>query len=335
MPLPLIVILGGILAGGTAVTGIVKGGKAIMDNSEANDVNDRAQSIYDKAKRNLEAARNVTGKALEDFGNKKMDCCQFTLKQFIELYKKIHNIEAAASAGIDELSSFKIDKQGVAHFEELSNLATSMAAGTATGVVAGSAVAFGAYGAAGALATASTGTAISALSGAAATNATLAFFGGGSLAAGGLGMAGGAAVLGGIVAGPALMVLGLVMGAKASAKLDNAYANLEQAQKAEKEIGVLVTACKAIKERADLFTKLLIKVDLMMIKFNSMFLNIIAEEGTDYNDYSDNTQEYVHAWLATAKAYKALIDTPLLDQDGKLLDNSLEVAEAVQKQLAG
>lgn len=47
---------------------------------------------------------------------------------------------------------------------------------------------------------ASTGTAISSLSGAAATNATLAWLGGGSLAAGGGGMAAGTAVLGTITA---------------------------------------------------------------------------------------------------------------------------------------
>ena len=45
------------------------------------------------------------------------------------------------------------------------------------------------------LGTASTGTAISTLSGAAATKATLAWLGGGTLAAGGLGVAGGAVVL--------------------------------------------------------------------------------------------------------------------------------------------
>lgn len=45
---------------------------------------------------------------------------------------------------------------------------------------------------------ASTGTAISTLSGAAATKATLAWFGGGSLAAGGFGVAGGGIVLAGI-----------------------------------------------------------------------------------------------------------------------------------------
>ncbi|MOA59596.1 hypothetical protein D3C78_1842590 [compost metagenome] len=53
-----------------------------------------------------------------------------------------------------------------------------------------------------ALGSASTGAAIAGLSGVAATNATLAWFGGGALAAGGAGMAGGAVVLGGLFAIP-------------------------------------------------------------------------------------------------------------------------------------
>ena len=57
---------------------------------------------------------------------------------------------------------------------------------------------------------ASTGTAISGLSGAAATNATLAWLGGGSLATGGGGMALGSIVLGGITVGPALTATGEV-----------------------------------------------------------------------------------------------------------------------------
>lgn len=91
-------------------------------------------------------------------------------------------------------------------------------------------VAFSAYGAAQALAVASTGTAIASLSGAAATNATLAFFGGGSLAAGGLGMAGGTVVLGGLVAGPALLVMGFVAGHAAKKELEKARTNKAEAQ---------------------------------------------------------------------------------------------------------
>jgi membrane protein implicated in regulation of membrane protease activity len=53
---------------------------------------------------------------------------------------------------------------------------------------------------------ASTGTAISALSGAAATNALLAWFGGGALVMGGAGMAGGAAILVGIAVVPGVAI---------------------------------------------------------------------------------------------------------------------------------
>lgn len=69
------------------------------------------------------------------------------------------------------------------------------------GMVGGS-MALGAWAIVSAIGTASTGTAIGTLSGVAATNATLAWFGGGALAAGGAGMSGGMLVLGGIVAAP-------------------------------------------------------------------------------------------------------------------------------------
>ncbi|MBU6213820.1 MAG: helix-turn-helix domain-containing protein [Actinomycetales bacterium] len=89
-------------------------------------------------------------------------------------------------------------------------------------------------------AVASTGTAISTLSGVAATNATLAWLGGGTLAAGGLGVAGGTLVLASIVTLPALIIAGGVfvyqrrqMQAKAQAvsdRLDLAEEALEHSR---------------------------------------------------------------------------------------------------------
>lgn len=70
------------------------------------------------------------------------------------------------------------------------------------GGIVGSSMALGAWALVSAIGTASTGTAIGTLSGVAATNATLAWFGGGAVAAGGAGMSGGMLVLGGIVAVP-------------------------------------------------------------------------------------------------------------------------------------
>ncbi|MGW3112586.1 helix-turn-helix domain-containing protein [Streptomyces sp. NPDC001091] len=85
----------------------------------------------------------------------------------------------------------------------IANAIRGAAAGGAAGVAAGGAAAYGAFTAAALFGTASTGAAISTLSGVAATNATLALLGGGTLAAGGAGMAGGALLLTGMVAAPA------------------------------------------------------------------------------------------------------------------------------------
>lgn len=88
----------------------------------------------------------------------------------------------------------------------VSQLLRGSAVGAAAGGAVGGAAAFGTFSLAAAFGTASTGTAIAALTGIAASNATFAFLGGGSLAAGGLGIVGGTAVLGAIVAAPVVLL---------------------------------------------------------------------------------------------------------------------------------
>jgi len=78
----------------------------------------------------------------------------------------------------------------------------SSAVSVGVGAAAGGTLAVGSWAMVAAFGSASTGFAITGLSGVAATNATLAWFGGGALAAGGAGMSGGIAVLGGIAALP-------------------------------------------------------------------------------------------------------------------------------------
>src|SRR5699024_12634359 len=70
---------------------------------------------------------------------------------------------------------------------------------------------------------------LSGLSGAAASNATLAWLGGGALSAGGYGVAGGTLVLGGVVAGPALAVGGLIMSDRKSTRLNSSHVSISYA----------------------------------------------------------------------------------------------------------
>ena len=334
MAIPLIVpIILGATAIGTGVAGLFKGGKALVDNNKANDVNERARRLQDHITKRLKDARDKSKKQLERLGTKKLQVCEVTVGKFVTLFDLIKNIELSESNDMDELGKFKIDKQSFAELKEINILAGSLAKGTLGGAVAGGAVAFGAYSAAGAFAAASTGTAIAGLSGAAATNATLAFFGGGAIAAGGLGMAGGMVVLGGVVAGPALLVLGAVMGAKANENLENAYSNLSMVQEAEAQVNLLVTSCNGIAQRADLFTRALIKLDLLALPQINALANTIKTEGTDYAKYSDSARKGIAALLSTMKAIKAILDTPLLTEKGSLTEESKTVLNAVNNAL--
>jgi hypothetical protein len=123
---------------------------------------------------------------------------------------RLREISRNLSAREREFSAEAVREQppsiGLARIESTLTAADA-AKSAAHGAVAGASTAMGAWALAGAFANASTGAAIANLSGAAAQSATLAFFGGGSLAAGGFGVAGGAAALSAIVALPALAVM--------------------------------------------------------------------------------------------------------------------------------
>lgn len=174
------------------------------------------------------------------------------------------------------------------------------------------------------LATASTGTAISSLSGVAATNATLAWFGGGSLAAGGLGMAGGTMILGGIVAGPVLAVAGGLFAAKAETAKNNAYANLEKAKAEKESMRSAQLLVRLIQRRVNEMFKILTFLNGYMLDYNKKFEEIL-KLANDYNKYSEEQKSFIKDYCNLAKTLKMVCDAPILDKDGKITIKSKEV----------
>lgn len=232
--------------------------------------------------------------------------------------------------GLNELQKFHIDEQSFGELKEMQAMAASIAGGVASGAAIGAITAFGAYGGAMAFGAASTGTAIASLSGIAATNATLAFLGGGSLAVGGLGIAGGTAVLGGLVAGPALAVMGFIVGAKASANKDKAYSNLAQAKEFREEMETVKSMCRGIRMRANMFERLILKLNALFAPLTYSLDQIIITSGTDYSLFTPEQKATVAATMSLAGAIKAVLDTPILTEDGKLTPESETIATSVQ-----
>lgn len=240
------------------------------------------------------------------------------------------HVDFKDTEGLDELKKFHIDEHDFEEMRSLVTFAGSLAGGAVAGTAGGALAAFGAYGAAQALAFASTGTAISALSGAAATNATLAFFGGGSLAAGGLGMAGGTAVLGGLVAGPALMVMGLVAGNAAKKNLEKAYTNRSEAIQIASQLNVAGLQCETIRRRTYMFYNLLARLDTYFLPLIYKMEDIVANEGEDYRAYSADSKKVIASCASVAVSVKSVLDTPLLTDDGLLTEESEGTATNIE-----
>ncbi|MEL3908307.1 MAG: hypothetical protein P1P64_04760 [Treponemataceae bacterium] len=179
------------------------------------------------------------------------------------------------------------------------------------GVATGVSTALGAWALAGTIGTASTGTAIASLSGVAATKATLAWLGGGSLAAGGGGMAAGTALLGGLVAVPALAVMGLFSHLSANKKIKEIKKEenklLEYIEAVEKNILALST----MKKRANELIKSISKaVEGFQVAYK-ISCNVIYPIKNQEN-FSDKQLAEIQSLMNITSSVLQLVDTKIV-----------------------
>ncbi len=325
MPLPFIPILLGAAALITSGYGVKKGLDAKEDFDRAESIIANARSIYDKASRSLERTREDAQDALEELGKIKLKAVDEGLKPFAAAFEKIKNVELDEDIELNPELSITTELADIQKIVlEISDVLKGGIAAVSGGALAG----FGAFGAAGMLATASTGTAISALSGVAATNATLAWFGGGALAAGGLGMAGGTLVLGGIVAAPVLAVGGLLLASKAEEAVNDARSNLEKAKGAAEGMEIARTAAKAIlrctEEIGDVLKTLLIH----FLEANGE-LKALVDRETDYQVIKTNARDryIVQKSCGLARTVTNILETPVFDDNGVVTQATKELTQ--------
>lgn len=197
-----------------------------------------------------------------------------------------------------------------------------LAAGLATG---GAVAAFGGTAltaVAMSIGTASTGAAISGLTGVAATNAALAWLGGGAIAAGGAGMAGGQALL--ALTGPIGWAIGgasaIATGIWARGKnADAAEDMLEQTASVRAGIRSVQAITTEVRERTKLVTRTY--VDL------SGRLSVASSWPDDFDEFTDSQVDLAGALVNNALSAEKILNAKLGD-DGKFHDQEPEAASA-------
>lgn len=329
MPIPF--ILGGIALVAGAY-GAKKGYDAKGDFNKAKRLNKEAKYIYDDALNALGASRDVTNEKLRFLGEMKFRAYEYIVV-YIEEYNRIKNREQkkivinTESSKEDTFKELLYDKNTKLEIETIVH-------GGVSALGAGGLVGLASYGAVGTFATASTGTAIAGLSGAAATNATLAWLGGGALSAGGMGMAGGAVILGSIVGGPILAIGGMILSSKAEAAKENAYTNLATAELASEEMKTAQIKTEGICKKSEELSENIDKIMQLFYDSLKQFKNVLNRKkwfffsNTNWQAMPDEDKSIVLQTEILAITLFNLLEVDLLNSNGDIAEECNRAIES-------
>lgn len=342
MPIPIIL---GVVAGVIGAFGASEMSTAHENNQRAENLADKAESIYDEEQQKLEAQRESTTQNLNTLGEIKLKAWGENINAFVQVYNLFKDVQTEGAPNLDEELKKKLDEN--INLQELSTYSLEAVKITQVGVNAlgtGALAGIAAYGGTMALASASTGTAISALSGVAAQNAALAYLGGGSLAAGGLGIAGGAAVLGGVVLGPLLAVAGSMMSAKSEENLEKAHSMYAKAVHAVEEMKTMESFLVRVQLLTDDYSKFIAELCMTHKKLLAAVIQMHEaekiEQGKSWNNkikrlfgmkydvqYPLMTQEHkhlLHILLLYTQLLKNILCSSILNEKGSIPDTANE-----------
>ncbi|WP_187920329.1 glycine zipper family protein [Helicobacter pylori] len=317
MPLPF--ILGG-LALVAAGYGVKKGIDALDADCEADEFIKKAENLKEESTKKAESAESDCRRAFMRFGKKKLHVLSHSVSNFLNHFHRLNR--SRITIGTKDTDMQDIQKQ-VLDARKITNQYREVDFFDVSGAVAGSAIggvlaAYGAYAGVGMLASTAGGVAIAELSGVAATNATLAWLGGGALSVGGFGMVGGMAVLGGLVAGPALAILGAFSASKMEEKLENAKAYCSQVEKAAKEADAVIDNLQAIRKMADLFTRQITKFDALFFSLAQDAIATMKKHHYDTSRYNQKERDQLCVTVSTLMTLSAFLKVSIMDKHQKL-----------------
>ena len=311
----------------------VSGVQAYQDRKKAISAKEEADALLESLNKENERKRQESNEILADFGKTRLEALKSTVGFFLKYIEVLgHNYKEKEyeilgkidikPEQINELESVEMNASNALGTVAASG---SLAAAALTGVP--SAVTWGV----GAFATASTGTAISSLSGAAATNATLAWLGGGSIAAGGGGMAAGATVLAGITYASmgvlALASAGLISSAYYSKKYTEATQYLESVKEYRSKLHLGWELMNRINQRARELKSITLELQ-GRIENSLLYLEPLIY------DFQNTDEYYLQTFQECAimvKAMSELSQTPIMDEQGNLSNASNVIVSKTQK----
>ncbi|WP_164499581.1 sortase [Helicobacter pylori] len=146
-------------------------------------------------------------------------------------------------------------------------------------------------------------------------------------------MVGGIAVLGGLVAGPALAILRAFSASKMEKKRDDAKAYCSQVEAAVKKADVMIDDLRSVEKMAKFFTKQITKFDALFFSLAQDAIATMKKRNYDTSRYNQKEKDQLCVTVSTLMTLSAFLKVPIMDEHQKLTEKAKNALNLIQKQI--
>ncbi len=300
MPLPF--ILGGI-ALAAAGYGFKKSIDASDTADEINIVIKKANDLKEKAIKKAELVESDCKNALMRLGNKKLHVQSYSMSSFVKEFNQLKGREFVVKvADMQDLCKQVSNSQNL--FSQLNTNGM-----TDESIIEKMFIGYGSLG---------------------VSSFTTGAIMGGGLAASGLA---GMAVFGGIIAGPALAILGAVRADDMEEKLENAKAYYSQVEAAAKKADVMIDNLRSVEKMAELFTRQITKFEALFFSLAQEAIATMKKHHYDTSCYNQRERDQLSVTVSTLSSLSAFLKVSIMDKHQKLTEKAQKALNLMRDQM--
>ncbi len=313
MPIPFLISgLGAAITTGLGVGGHLSAKKT---NEEAQKIAEEAKELYDNAKYSLEFLQLIAEDKITKLGYRKKNILDTSMRQFLNSYEKVQNVQFKEVTGLNEIANFSIKSQDILEIRQMIDIYSSA---IDKGIIATLAI------------------------NAPSLVASGASFTGSMLTVGGIGSLGVSITSLATMMAPAIICTAISANLKADENLEKANVMYAEAEAACEKMKISETLCNAIATRAEMYDDLLLELNSMFLECTSIMIeaitrkeNMIYPRKLTTQDLSKNDERLIAVTRAIAGAIKEIINTPILSTNGNITMESQEISEKITLNLPG
>ncbi len=143
----------------------------------------------------------------------------------------------------------------------------------------------------------------------------------------------GMAVFGGLVAGPALAILGAMSADEMEEKLEKAKAYYSQVEEAVKKADVIIDQFQAIEKMAKLFTRQITKCDALFFSLSQDAIATMKKHNYDTSRYNQEERDQLCVTVSTLSSLSAFLKVPIMDEHQKLNKKAIDALNLMRGQM--